>query len=964
MKLVLFLILTTPLILVSIWFTEGYILGAAEAELPFYNLQRFADRTAWAWTDFQLGYVSSFTVASNPTWSFLAWLQNIGIPGFLIQATVIYSLFVASGIGIIFLTREIFPNINPLANLLSVLFYWFNPVSLANVWNRFLYNFMFFFALLPITLYLFIRGIHKRKYKYIIFVNFSILLFSFSLTSYVFNFLIWFVLAYTTFFYSLMTKEKSKIIFNIIFFSLTFILYVLFNLWWILPTLNLFSSEVSREAITSNVFTSEGNLQTLQVLSQKLGNLVDITRLMHSSFYAREGPIWTATYNHWFLSLAFFTITAALFWVILRFKKERSALYLGNFFIFSLFLAKGINPPFGELFKFFFEKFVFLQAFRNPFEKFGFLLPLFASPLFAYGIYKLGSRFGKRQLISGFYIGSSLAIILVFGYPFIKGLVFTGPTFPNNDYGIGYKVDVPQYYKEADHWLIQQGKNFRFIGFPLGGEGITYNWNKGYQGVELSNTLFSTPNILFNTVGWPHYYQLVDRLEGLLSKKDKFYKVANILNAKYLMIRSDINYKERAMRDPKSIESRLNEIESTGEIKKVSQFGNLSFWENLKWQDRTIYPANYLVEVKSQSPVDDVLLSEVDDTKVISQAISDDEMKKLITTTIVHPTPIEHKYPEYKLDERDYVFDISEDGDYDLIIKNIWANGLKLFIDDNLASASAKITEDEKVFYGNFSFSRGRHKLVFRIPSPTNFVNTPDNFTITNINNTFLAEIKNFDPYSKYLGSFDFFIKQGPGFTLGVGQGVGEEGKRMSLYYQFVPNMNIPDFRHAQGMLPLSSYPENASFVLTTDPQVPSEVIFKNLIVSKLLDVSPILKKDLNKTLSSTLPTVSYTKHNPTKYSIKVNNARQSFILILSQLHNPGWKARYQDGEVIKNHYMVNAYANGWLIEKVGDFNLTLEFAPQRLLNVGKIISTGSILGGLMYIGIYILYQKRSNRWK
>ncbi len=42
-------------ILVSIWFREGNILGTAEAIIPFHNLERYKDKTAWAWTDFQLG---------------------------------------------------------------------------------------------------------------------------------------------------------------------------------------------------------------------------------------------------------------------------------------------------------------------------------------------------------------------------------------------------------------------------------------------------------------------------------------------------------------------------------------------------------------------------------------------------------------------------------------------------------------------------------------------------------------------------------------------------------------------------------------------------------------------------------------------------------------------------------------------------------------------------------------------
>lgn len=971
MKLAFFLIFIIPLILVSIWFGEGYILGAAEAELPFYNLKLFADRTAWAWNDFQLGYVSSFTVASNPTWSFLAWFQNIGIPGFLIQAAVFYSLFVVSGIGIFLLTRELFPNINPLANLLSVLFYWFNPISLANVWNRFLYNFMSFFALLPVTLYLFLRGIHKREYKYIILVNLSLLMFSFALTSYVFNLLIWSVFAYTTFFYCLQSEEKSKIIFNIKFFSLTFFLYVLFNLWWMLPTFNLFSSESSRQAVTGNVFTSEGNVQTLQLLSQKLGNFIDITRFMHFGFYHGEGPAWSSTYNNWYIVGGLFVISIVLFWSILNFKKERSILYLGVLFTATLILSKGSNPPFGEVFKFFFEKLTFLQVFRNPFEKFSFLLQVAAAPILGYGIFKLGNSITKRWFKGIVYLASTLIVVILLGYPFFTGLVFTGPSFPNNNYSIGYRVEVPSYYQEADQWLNNQGKNFRFIGFPLGGEGITYKWTKGYQGVELSNTLFSTPNILFNTTG-PYYYQVVDRLEELLFKEDNFFKIATNLNAKYLMIRSDINHRIRSMRDPKSVENRLNS-EEFEQIKKVSQFGNISFYQNLNWEDRTVFVKPYLVEVRPSSLIDDLLLEEVGESSIVYQDISNLGLKNSVNTLILHPAT----KSQIDLNNVEYEFNISEDGDYDLLLDNNYltkSNDFKLSIDGNVASSSAKLRDDNKIFYNKYFFKKGIHKLVFNSTTVNNLITIPQTFIMNNLNNDLSLEINDFDPYAKYFVIFDVLITKGPGFVFGLEEG-SQVGERISLHDQFVSSdAKFTDFRQIVSTFPLSSHPEKGShpekvrFFLKVDPQISSEVMFENVFLGKFLEFSPLLiKKIKDPDTSFQTPSISYIKHNPAKYSVKISNANQSFVLIFSDLYNPSWEAKYEDGKIIDKHFMVNSFANGWLVEKGGNYEVSLEFAPQKLLELGSTVSRISFIGTLLYIGGGYLLRKRSMKnklWK
>lgn len=958
------LILILPLILVTFWFRDGYILGAAEAEIPFYNLKRPTDITLWAWTDVQLGYVSSFIVVSNPTWSFLSWIQNLGVADFLIQAALFWFLFASAGVGTYLLVIELFPKIHPLANLSAVFFYWFNPISLTNVWNRFLYNFMFFFALLPIVSYLFVKGLVKRNYVYCIFISATTLLFSFSLTSYVFNVLMWFVFLYTTLFYSVISKNRQTVIFNIKFFLLTFLVYILFHFWWIFPTLNLFSSADAFNSLTSNVFTTAGNLNTLTLISQKLGNFIYLDRLMHASFYNGEGPAWSSIYNNWLVSLALFFLSAIIFWVIFQFRKNSRVLYLGLFFILTLFLSKGLNPPFGEVFKFFFENAVFLQVFRNPFEKFGFLLALLATPLFGYGVYELGKLYKKLSL--PIYLFFILITTAVFGYPFLSGLVFTGPNYPNNDYSIGYKVEVPNYYKMADQYLSGQGQNFRFVGFPLGGEGITYNWAKGYQGVEAANSLFSTSNILFNTSGWPHYYQLVGRLEELLFKENNFYKIANTINAKYLLVRSDINFIERGMRDPKSVEDKLKQIENLGDIKEVAHFGNLKIWENLKWEDKSVYGANYLIEASPSALLDDVLLNEVNNQSVVYDSLSTFSSKDLITALIVHPSEVSGYNLSNK--DRNYKFDVPEDGDYDLVLtNNQWTKNkklllyedLKLVVDGSQAFSSARLREDEKVTFGTTFFKKGSHLLTFIIPTVTNLINTPETFIINNAKNELVTEINDFDPYSKYYGSFDFLIKQGPGFYLGLEQSK-PSGENKSLYFQFVPVIpQYPHLRHADGVFPMSSNPESADFFLRIDSKDPTEVEFKNVTLTKLPELSPILKKSKVSPTFSTLPKISYIKNNPTSYSVKISVAKKPFVLVLSQLYNPNWVAKYQDGSIAKSHLMVNGYANGWVIDRVGDQSLTLEFTPQKLLNIGRVISVVAIIVSIILLITKMLYKKR-----
>ena len=88
------------------------------------------------------------------------------------------------------------------------------------------------------------------------------------------------------------------------------------------------------------------------------------------------------------------------------------------------------------------------------------------------------------------------------------------------------------------------------------------------------------------------------------------------------------------------------------------------------------------------------------------------------------------------------------------------------------------------------------------------------------------------------------------------------------------------------------------------------------------------------------------------KVNIKKGDDRNE-MLIFSELFDFNWVAIYSDGTIIPNekHYLVNTYANGWILDRNGDYSITLQFKPQNFLNLGKQISAISIFAGIMYLG-------------
>lgn len=596
-------------LIITVWYKDGYLLGVAEDGLTFYNLSNYLQMANYAWMEYPgLGSPALSFIATKPTFIVLSYLQNISIPGFLIQAGVMFFLLVSSGVGIYLLVKELFSNLPMRYVLLSVFFYWFNPISLADVWNRFLLNYIFFFALLPIGSYLYIRGLRSRRYIWTLALNASLILYSYAFSYIAFSILFWLWLSLITFFYALFDKSLKSRIFSFKYFLLTLILFIMVNCWWILPLVNL--NLVGGATPTAQLFMKQNNLGTLQALSEKIGNLTGIFKLINSSFLALDSLSWVKLYYSPFLFFSGFFFIGAILLFLLKSLRSRTALFLGSLFFTSIFLMKGSSSPFGEIYSFIFDKILILQVFRNPFEKFGFLLSLSSAVLLGPSLYEL---IKQRRVNVGklLYLSFFLIIFFYLGFPLLSGLAFTNTFPPTNNYLVGYKVKVPEYYKSVNDWLNRQGGNFRYMGLPIKEEGITYNWEKGYAGVELGVALFSTSGIIHKT-SVPFFNQIIPEIEPLLMSDKDFTSFANLLNVRYFLLRYDIDYKLRDMTAPEILEKRLAEREQNREVKKVATFGKVSIWENLRWRDNTFY-----VTGKAGDPLPKISYEKINTTRYI-----------------------------------------------------------------------------------------------------------------------------------------------------------------------------------------------------------------------------------------------------------------------------------------------------------------------------------------------------------
>lgn len=139
-------------------------------------------------------------------------------------------------------------------------------------------------------------------------------------------------------------------------------------------------------------------------------------------------------------------------------------------------------------------------------------------------------------------------------------------------------------------------------------------------------------------------------------------------------------------------------------------------------------------------------------------------------------------------------------------------------------------------------------------------------------------------------------------------------------------------------------------------------------------------------TVSTELETITSLKTDFTSYELSLNNVAGTIPLVFSEAYHSGWilKGVTTTGAVSQlsandSHIQVNGYANGWLInideecehhtsdciineDGTKSMKLTLEFLPQSLVNVCRIISLTVLFLTLGYLCIYefLVYTPRS----
>lgn len=527
----LFTLIFLPLILVFIWFQSGLITGKGEEGLIFYNLSKNLELSQSTWVDVNTGMPNLYWLPRLPI-LYTASILNVkfGLAQYLIQAGLLYLLIVTGIVSIYYLTNFFLKNHSAkyLISFISALFYLLNPFSVSQVWGRGLYPQYFSFALFPLSLLLLVYGLNKGKYIYLFPLLFSSAIYSWAFGIVTTVVCYWVILGGYFIWWLVTNRLNKREIFSGFYFMILFFFgWLLMNAWWFLP------------------FIIEGNAVFAGYLSQpseNLGTLLGVSRSFPPDVIIRllqKGYFFDATAYSQIYSTITFQLVSFIppIFVLIGVLKSIKNPDLVKFRFFAVLLLLGLvvslgaNPPFGKIFVWVFNNFPLLQAFRNPFEKFGLVYALGYAPLFAIGLVYFFEKIKFKFL--------GLFIVVFLTYGIYAWPMWTGRVLAGIDNKIGVKV--PQYYEDLNTWLQKNdSQNYRIFMTPLlVGEAGIFQWeDTKYNGVDPMHFILDRAAIS-NGARIPFYFDFAQNIRKYMAREN-LAPVFSFLRIGLLVDREDV----------------------------------------------------------------------------------------------------------------------------------------------------------------------------------------------------------------------------------------------------------------------------------------------------------------------------------------------------------------------------------------------------------------------------------------
>ena len=489
------------------------------------------------------------------------------------QRVILYALYLLRYLAFYKLIKYISPKISIFALVPAVIVYALNAFSTLDPFSLFpLLNAVY----LPLSLYYFLKLYDSENFDLITIFKLLVLSIVFSsLNSNIPLAVTVFVpqLIYVLFNFKKLNRNRLK---NVLAY---YILWLVFNLWWLFPLAKYFSTSAST-VFNANWFSAVGVGNTFMNL-RFLGQWAWYTKHFLYNYYP-----FSAYYDNFIVVIVtYFIVALALLTPVRKISVNlvKYRLYFFVLAILGLLFVGGSRLPFGFIYRFLYENIFGFKIFREPFTKFELIYVLAISVLLYISLFYIERLFNKKTKAAVF------SALMLFCFISTKPVIFGEHVWTKwNGNMRTFRIQIPDYWREFKEYLVNNSiSGERIITFPKVNYGTAWNWPRGFTSADDVAVSFVGPynfvvrNTLVSTGGSSG--TIIDSIYSGRSVQQSF---LGFLGIKYVLVENDLDWRYTGRGTLPPTEN-LTQIEKLG-VRKIKDFGK--------------FDAEYLKSIPNDTP--------------------------------------------------------------------------------------------------------------------------------------------------------------------------------------------------------------------------------------------------------------------------------------------------------------------------------------------------------------------------
>jgi len=941
--------------LLSVGFDDGTFFFGGDSRLPELNLQANLTRDWFVWKSAYdaLGSPDVTSLALVPedlVKSLLLWLGMSA--GYVHRLVPLFYLSV-TGLSMYVLVRVLLPEYS-YAAFLGGIVYLFNFFRLTIV-GTFQVTFITSYALAPFLMALVIQGARRQgKRALLLFILLSWLNLSSAENTAII--LIQSALLIFSAFLALLTAQDRRTVAR--YTCIYGLIFVGINAAWWLPLANwVLSGAASMRS--STVLSSWAEFNSRAITS---GNsLLNMFRMLSPAYF--QPPYIPDTFQRYLTSplltilsysVPFLATTSLLFFRKASSYDRKLVLSFLLVLILSLLLVGGAKVPgLSKVQKLVLSLPLLKMLLRNVFTKVGMILPIAASFLTAWAVAQLPLRDRSRKWV-------------VFGLAAVLSGSFS--TYWNGNFlNVQYKVAIPPSYARIAEHLNQDPAQSRVLELPYFESNNFKSYTWGYSGAYGVLPLMLERPVMTNMQGEPsergpseaiytNDKPLLQSLLFLFNIRDVIYhKDADILRLNESIPLQQIE--SVLARPPFVLEQDTGELQLYGV--EQPHLEHVYAAERVTLVGGRLFDFGRVFDVAQPSSQDAFLFA-------------DDGHSMVPPTNQFHVNAVDDivsvSYPELLPGgELVHRVPISVTGTFSVYVRSaipatlVFSQGVTLTAaaseqfaeigqvqlkgaDSHFHIESPRLAADQSALVGKgeWAINGCQESRVEVLDNGTVYLALKSHYKSNFGYNCYAARVLPATPGEEYLLDFDYKYESGspPRLTVDhMGEGVAAYPSQPLL-----PYFATSEVWHRYSTIVKSRVTDEwILFSFSADPPYDQGEVTRSQYQVRLARLEPVevVFRSVLPARQRHTPELTYAQISPIQYKVTVHDATEPFLLVLSESFDPGWRAIVGDGVRVdeSNHIQVNYYANGWWIDRTGDFTVTIRHTTQDYVLAGLIVA-------------------------